>query len=353
MRPEGQHHALAAVVEPFLAIGVVQYRQHAAIHARRGLDHERHRPALGAALGPVGVLNGQPGVGILVLRHGCVDAEFGLVLGVGAEVEIGAVGDAFEFFEAVGKAVHHVHRRLGVVRQFLGRHFVEAQVVLVDPLLAPPCQALGHPALVPCLVAAWGHEELQLHLLELAHPEDEVARRDLVAERLADLRDAERQAGGGGIQHVLEVGEDRLRGLWPQVGERSAVFHRADVGLEHQIEGARGREVARAAARTGAVAEVVGAPARFALAAIHQRVGEGFLVARIAQHLRVGEDGRVQAFHVVAFMHHRPPPRGLQVVLQLHAERAVVVHALQAAVDFAGLEYEAAPLAQRNQFVHG
>ena len=35
-------------------------------------------------------------------------------------------------------------------------------------------------------------EELHLHLLELARAEDEVPGRDLVAERLADLRDAER-----------------------------------------------------------------------------------------------------------------------------------------------------------------
>src|ERR1022692_1505088 len=46
--------------------------------------------------------------------------------------------------------------------------------------------------LVPLLVGARLDEEFHLHLLELAGAEDEVSRRDLVAERLADLADAER-----------------------------------------------------------------------------------------------------------------------------------------------------------------
>ena len=60
------------------------------------------------------------------------------------------------------------------------------------------------------------HEELDLHLLELARAEDEVAGRDLVAERLADLRDAERRLLARELQHVLEVDEDALRGLGAQ-----------------------------------------------------------------------------------------------------------------------------------------
>ena len=44
-----------------------------------------------------------------------------------------------------------------------------------------------HPGLLPVLVGARLDEELDLHLLELAGAEDEVAGSDLVAERLADL----------------------------------------------------------------------------------------------------------------------------------------------------------------------
>ena len=49
------------------------------------------------------------------------------------------------------------------------------------------------PVLVPLLRLVGRDEELHLHLLELERAEDEVARRDLVAERLADLGDAERR----------------------------------------------------------------------------------------------------------------------------------------------------------------
>ncbi|BDZ46660.1 hypothetical protein GCM10025866_25690 [Naasia aerilata] len=69
---------------------------------------------------------------------------------------------------------------------------VEAQVVRVDAEVDVPAEALVDPVLVPFLVGARLDEELHLHLLELAGAEDEVAGRDLVAEALPDLADAER-----------------------------------------------------------------------------------------------------------------------------------------------------------------
>ena len=59
-------------------------------------------------------------------------------------------------------------------------------------------------------------EEVRLvlpDLLELSGPKDEVAGRDLVAKRLADLRDPERRLLARELQDVLEVDEDPLRGL--------------------------------------------------------------------------------------------------------------------------------------------
>ena len=47
---------------------------------------------------------------------------------------------------------------------------------------------------MPGFVRTGFNEELELHLLELAYPEDEIAWGDLVAERLADLRDAKGRA---------------------------------------------------------------------------------------------------------------------------------------------------------------
>jgi hypothetical protein len=87
-------------------------------------------------------------------------------------------------------------------------------------------------------------EVFHLHLLELARAEDEVARGDLVAERLADLGDAERQLHAAGVDDVLEVHEHALRRLGPQVGDGRGVGHGADVRLEHHVERARRGEAA-------------------------------------------------------------------------------------------------------------
>ena len=62
-------------------------------------------------------------------------------------------------------------------------------------------------------------EELDLHLLELARAEGVVARVDLVAKRLADLGDAERQLEPRAVEDVLEVDEDALGGFGAEVGD--------------------------------------------------------------------------------------------------------------------------------------
>ncbi len=54
----------------------------------------------------------------------------------------------------------------------------------------------------PLQIGAGLAEELQLHLLELAGTEGEVARGDLVAEGLAHLADAEGQLPAGGALDV-------------------------------------------------------------------------------------------------------------------------------------------------------
>ena len=54
-------------------------------------------------------------------------------------------------------------------------------------------------------------EEFDLHLLEFAAAERVIARIDLVAERLANLGDAERKLEPRAVEHVLVVDEDALR----------------------------------------------------------------------------------------------------------------------------------------------
>ena len=58
-------------------------------------------------------------------------------------------------------------------------------------------------------------KELDLHLLELPAPEGVIPRVDLIAERLAYLRDPKRQLEPGAIEDVWEVNKDALGGFGP------------------------------------------------------------------------------------------------------------------------------------------
>ena len=68
--------------------------------------------------------------------------------------------------------------------------------------------------------------------------------RDLVPERLPDLRDAERRLAARELGDVLEVDEDALRGLGTQVDVEAGLLHGADSRAEHEVELARLGEVA-------------------------------------------------------------------------------------------------------------
>ena len=85
--------------------------------------------------------------------------------------------------------------------------------------------------------------------------------------------------------------------------------------------------------------------------AFDQRIGERADVARRDPDLGMHQDAGVQADDVVALLDHRPPPGPLDVVLELDAERAVVPHGVDAAVDLRAREDEAAPLRERHDRV--
>src|SRR5215204_7117998 len=115
-----------------------------------------------------------------------------------AEVVVRPVGDPFELTPPPWIRELHVRRPRRVVRQLVGVVGPEAESILGDAELDEPAQPLLTPVLVPTGSVLRRHEVLHLHDLELARPEDEVAGRDLVAERLADLGDAERRLLAGG-----------------------------------------------------------------------------------------------------------------------------------------------------------
>ena len=157
-----------------LVVGVDEERERRAVGAGGGLDHVRH-------------------VALAALRVEVLE-RLARVLGVPAQVEVAAVGDPLELRPADREEVLDVAGLRGVVRELVG-------VVRAQPQMAlRAARARGTSRRRSAVQYSnhsrrlgRRHEELHLHLLELARAEDEVARRDLVAKRLADLGDAERR----------------------------------------------------------------------------------------------------------------------------------------------------------------
>src|SRR5437879_5588568 len=79
-------------------------------------------------------------------------------------------------------------------------------------------------------------EELDFHLFEFTTTKRVIARVNLVAKRLTDLCDAERQFKPRTIEDVLKVHENSLGCFRPQKGNGRSIFHCPDVGLEHKVE---------------------------------------------------------------------------------------------------------------------
>ena len=125
---------------------------------------------------------------------------------------------------------------LRVVRELLGVVRAHPHVALAKAVAEVPRDSLLDPVCEPLLGLGRRDEVLHLHLLELERPEDEVAGRDLVAERLADLRDPEGRLAARDLRDVLEVDEDALRGLRSEVRVLPRLLDRTDPRLEHEVE---------------------------------------------------------------------------------------------------------------------
>ena len=270
------------------------------------------------------------------------------------EIEVGAVVDSLELLPAERELVLDVERLLGVVRQLVRCVLVEPQLLGADAEAPVPLHTRLLPLVEPALVLVRPHEELHLHLLELARAEDEVPRSDLVAERLAHLRDPERDLLAGRLHDVEIVDVNPLRSLRPQVYDGGVLLHRPHERLEHEVEHAGLGEVALVRL-TGVLAgllralkliQLVRAEARLARAAVDQGIGETLDMPRGFPHSGVHQDRGVQSLDVTALVHHRAPPAFLEVLLQLDTERSVVPHRAEPAVDLGRLEDEAPALGQ-------
>ena len=290
------------------------------------------------------------------------------------QVEVRAVVRAVDLAPTKREQELDVARCLRVVRELLV--VVEAQVLgrqaeVLEILLAVRLEVIVQRGVVALLA-----EGLELHLLELDRAEDEVARRDLVAERLADLPDAERQLRAHRALHVQEVDVFALCVFGAQVDDALIVVRDAAERLEHQVELPDIREIVLAAVRAGDVVvldvlehlllrhavcvrvrveivdQVVGAVAHLALLAVEQRVGERGHVAARLPHARVHQDVGVHLVAVLTLLDEALSPRILDVVFQPCAERAVIPRIGETAVDVASRENEASVFAQGDDFLH-
>src|SRR6266852_4886246 len=227
-------------------------------------------------------------------------------------------------------------------------HAIFAQAQVLDV----PAQTFVAPVVEPLVVLARLHEILHLHQLELAHSEDEVARRDLVAERLSLLGDTEWNPHPRRVDDVLEVDEHALSRLRSEVDLRRGVLDRAYMGFEHQVEHAR--LIQRPSALGASVAlDVIRSPSLLACAqALAEGVDEVGEVAGGGPHRRGHDEGGFQADDIVAQLHHMAPPQIADRSLHRDPIGSVVVEAGHPAGDLARREDEAAPLRERYDFFH-
>ena len=178
----------------------------------------------------------------------------------------------------------------------------KVQVIFVHAEGKQPVFAEIFPVAEPFEVGAGLAEKFKFHLFEFAQAEGEISGRDFVAERFAYLTDAERYAHTRGTLHVFEVHENALRRFRTEIDGIRGIFRNALKRFEHQIEFADGREIGFAADGAGNFMlryerlqfvgihafhrdfeivlfyvffhEIIGTVARFAVFAVHQRIGK-------------------------------------------------------------------------------
>ena len=208
------HDALLTVLELLDGVGMGHDGEAHAVHADGRLDDVR-------------------GVGHILLRIEVFDLLAGELLVV-PQVEVRAAVDALELLEAEREVELDVGGGVGVVGQLL--MVVEAVVLRAHAEVHMPLHAGFLPLGEPVELCAGLDEELHLHLLELAHAENELPGHDLVTEGLADLRNAERNLHAAGLLDVQVVDENALGRLRTQIDDVRAFGGGAHGGLEHQVE---------------------------------------------------------------------------------------------------------------------
>ena len=350
-----------AVFKRFFIVSVAQEHQQHSFYTDGRLDDIRHILFVGERIGIGKILTG--------------------LLGMCAQVEIGAARNAPKLAPAERELVFYIGGAVGVMRKLGLLMLPQAHIFLVYAKGQHEVLAVFLPILVPVKLGAGRAEEFKLHLLKLAGTEYEVARGYLIAEGLTDLAYTERYLAASGALHVLEVYEYALRGFGTQIYLAGSVLVNALECFEHHVELADRCELALSAfgayyAFFGNVCghllvrpsvgmyvlkavllgiffnQLVSTETGLAALAVHKRVVEVHNVSAGYPNLGVHQYSGVETDVVFAFLHKFAPPCLFYVVFHLHAKRAVIPRVCKAAVKFGAGENKAAIFAKRNYFIH-
>src|SRR6266568_7608703 len=191
-----QKHALFAVHLVF-GVGCAEHSHEGALDAKTWLNHMRHE-RWRAVFGPV--------------FH--VFAAHPLNI---TEVEIGAVRETQKLFAANRKIKFEVDCTFAVVCAVVGGHFKLVHHTLRQTKRAGPLPYGLAPHFKRLFPIAGMHKIFDFHLLELTRSKDKITRADLVAERLALLRQTKRHIRIKAVNDIFVVREDALRGFRPQI----------------------------------------------------------------------------------------------------------------------------------------
>src|SRR5262249_19098909 len=239
-------------LEFLIFVGVHQKGERDSIDTTRRLDHVRCEMSVRRLI-KVGLLENR----MLVEYERTILENSPSAFRVARQVIIGTVCDSFHFVKLLvfiitfwEEAIEQVRGCFRVMSQFFRRLYKLFEVLRSNPILVIPVDSLGDPLLMPLLIGAWHHEEFNLHLLELAHAENEILGCDLVSVCLTNLSNSERQLAISRIENVFEIDEDALRCFGPQISNVVLTLDRPDGCLEHQIEWPGLRQIMRATLRT-------------------------------------------------------------------------------------------------------
>ena len=150
------------------------------------------------------------------------------------KVVVRPVVNTVEFRPADGEEILNIARAFSVVGEFFV--ILKSQMFGFEVKRSKEIERRFLEFFVVFYIRSFLAEPLMFHLLEFNRSENEVAGRDFVSERLADLRDSERDLRPRRTLDVLEVYELALSRFGTEINFILRIFGNASRSLEHKVE---------------------------------------------------------------------------------------------------------------------